>query len=565
MTDVRAGDKTPAGAEAGALDAVVVGAGFSGIYMLYLLRQQGLTARVYEAGEGVGGTWYWNRYPGARCDSESMDYAYSFSEALQQEWNWSERFSGHAEIRRYLNHVVDRFELRRSIQFKTTVVAAHYGEEDGRWTLTMDTGEVVRARFCVMATGCLSMPQIPDVPGIKTFRGETYHSSRWPEEGVDFTGKTVGIIGTGSSGIQMIPVIAEEAKHLYVFQRTANFSVPARNHPLDAEYLRDYKAHYREHREAALRSAGGTALTPDPTRAVPDDAPEERRRRLEDIWRLGGSDPILTLYRDILTSKESNDVVVDFVAEKIRDTVADPTVADLLIPKDHPFGTKRLCVDTNYYETFNRPNVTLVDVRKDPIREITPDGLATEGRRFALDAIAFATGFDAMTGALFAIDIKGREGKTLKDKWAAGPRTFLGLMMAGFPNLFTVTGPGSPSVKSNMVMAIEQHVEWIARCIADLRAQGVVGIEPTLKAENDWTDHVADVGNATLFPLANSWYVGANIPGKPRVFMPYVGGLARYRQICDEIAADHYRGFTMTRASMNPQQDSARHADRATV
>ena len=526
------------------LDAVVVGAGFAGMYMLHRLRGLGLSVRVYEAGGGVGGTWYWNRYPGARCDVESMDYSYSFSEELQQEWRWTERYSAQPEILKYANHVADRFDLRRDIQLGTRVTTAVFDEAAARWTIETDRGDRVTARFCVMATGCLSDAQIPAFEGLASFEGRSYHTGRWPHEGVDFTGRRVGVIGTGSSAIQSIPLIARQAAHLYVFQRTPNFSMPAHNAPLDPEYERRVKADYADFRRQARESRVGfvTERSGDSALAVPA---AEREREYEKRWRRGGLG-FSAAYTDLLTSQEANDTAADFFRAKIRAIVRDPAVADLLCPRSYPLGTKRLCVDTEYYATFNRDNVTLVDVKASPIEAITPKGVRTGGVEYAVDDLVFATGFDAMTGALLDIDIRGRGGRRLSDEWTDGPRTYLGLSVAGFPNLFTITGPGSPSVLSNMIVSIEQHVDWIADCLAYLRERGLGTIEATAEAQEAWVRHVNEVGHLTLYPRAPSWYMGANIPGKPRVFMPYIGGVGVYRQKCAEIAAKGYEGFTLS-------------------
>jgi cation diffusion facilitator CzcD-associated flavoprotein CzcO len=523
--------------------AVIVGGGFAGLYMLHRLRGLGLSARVYEAGDGIGGTWYWNRYPGARCDVESMDYSYSFSDELQQEWTWTERYASQPEILKYINHVADRFDLRRDIRLATRVTAAVFDEATNRWEVRTDRGEQVSARFCIMATGCLSAAQVPDLQGLETFEGTWYHTGHWPHEGVDFTGQRVGIIGTGSSAIQSIPLIAREAAHLFVFQRTPNFSIPAHNAPLDAEYERRWKANYAEHRRQARESRVGFVVERNDQSALAV-SPEERRREYEARWSRGGLGFNAT-FADLLTSKDANDTAADFVRAKIRAAVRDPAVAEMLSPRHYPVGTKRLCVDTNYYETFNRDNVTLVDLRSAPIEAITRQGLRTRDEAYPLDSIVFATGFDAMTGALLSIDIRGRAGRALRDKWTAGPRTYLGLGVAGFPNLFAITGPGSPSVLSNMIVSIEQHVDWIAACLAHLREHRREVIEATVEAEDRWVAHVNEVGHATLYPLANSWYMGANIPGKPRIFMPYIGGVGAYRQICDDVAAGGYEGFTL--------------------
>jgi cyclohexanone monooxygenase len=524
-------------------DAVVVGAGFAGVYMLHRLRGLGLSVRVYEAGDGVGGTWYWNRYPGARCDVESLDYSYSFSDKLQQEWRWSERYASQPEILRYINHVVDRFDLRRDIQLSTRVISAVFEETSRRWTIVTDRGDVVSAQFCIMATGCLSAAQVPAIPGLETFAGTWYHTGNWPHEGVDFTGRRVGVIGTGSSAIQSIPIIAGQAAHVFVFQRTPNFSVPARNAPMDPAYEQRVKTGYAEFRRRARESRVGFVVEGNEDSALAV-SPEAREREYEKRWSRGGLGFMLA-YPDLLVSRDANDTAAEFFRAKIRSIVRDPEIAEALVPRRYPVGTKRLCVDTNYYATFNRDNVTLVDIRTAPIEAITPDGLRTRERAYALDSLVFATGFDAMTGALLRVDIRGREGQSLRDKWQAGPRTYLGLAIAGFPNLFTITGPGSPSVISNMIVSIEQHVDWIADCIAHLRAHARDAIEATVEAEEAWVTHVNEVGHMTLYPLADSWYMGANVPGKPRIFMPYIGGVGVYRQKCDDVAAKGYEGFAV--------------------
>jgi cation diffusion facilitator CzcD-associated flavoprotein CzcO len=528
-------------------DAIVVGAGFSGLYALHRLRGLGLSVRVLEAGDGVGGTWYWNRYPGARCDVESLEYSYSFSEELQQEWSWSERYPAQAEVLRYLEHVADRFGLWPDIQLRTRVVEAAYDEESGRWAIGTEAGERLSAQWCVMATGCLSASQIPAIPGLERFAGEWYHTARWPHEGVDVTGRRVGVIGTGSTGIQIIPEVARDAAHTYVFQRTANFSVPNANRPLDPEVERSWKERYAEQREVQRRSLLGVAIAPGEHSAL-ELSDEEVRRTLQQRWEQGGGMPVLLSFRDFLVDERANAKAAEFVRSKIRETVRDPAVAELLVPRDYPIGAKRLCQDEGYFETFNRDDVTLVDIRATPIQEITPSGIRTAADAYELDVIVFATGFDALTGALLAIDIRGRDGLTLTEAWAGGPSAYLGLAVAGFPNLFTVTGPGSPSVLSNMVVSIEQHVDWIADCIAALRDRDVGRIEATSEAQEAWMEHVAEVGASTLFPRAASWYVGANVPGKPRVFMPYVGGVGPYRDRCAQVAADGYAGFTLDAA-----------------
>jgi len=529
-------------------DVVVVGGGLGGLYALHRLRGLGIRVRVFEAGSGVGGTWFWNRYPGARCDVESLEYSYSFSNELQQEWAWPERYGTQPEILRYINHVADRFDLRRDIQLNTRVTSALFDPTSGHWTVTTDQGDVVTTQFCVMASGNLSTPRVPDFKGLENFTGKWYHTGLWPQEGVDFAGLRVAVIGTGSSGVQMIPQIARQADHLTVFQRTANFSLPARNMPMDPERERQHKAEYTARRRAALDTPFGIAGYPPPNKTAHEATEEERQRAYEAKWAEGGSISFLYSYTDLLVNKEANDTASEFVRQKIRDIVHNPAVAEILAPKDHPIGTKRLCLDTNYYETYNRNNIALVDVKSDPIIEITATGVRTRNREYGpFDAIAFATGFDAMTGALREIDIRVQDGPALADEWHAGPRTNLGLMVAGFPNMFVITGPGSPSVKTQMILAIEQHTDWIADCLVHLRKHGYTRIEADRQAQDAWVQHVNEVADRTLYPLANSWYVGANIPGKPRVFMPYVGGFAGYKQKCDAIAAHNYEGFVLTR------------------
>ncbi|HEY4249720.1 MAG TPA: NAD(P)/FAD-dependent oxidoreductase [Roseomonas sp.] len=538
--------QTQSPAQAGVLDALIIGAGFSGLYQLHLLRDRlGLAVRVLEAADGVGGTWYWNRYPGARCDSESHSYCYFFSKALQQEWEWTERYPEQPEILRYLNHVADRFDLRRDISFETRVTAAHYDGAANLWHVTTAAGERLSARFLITAVGCLSTANVPKIPGLEDFEGRWYHTGEWPHAGVDFRGQRVGQIGTGSTGIQAVPVIAATARHLTVFQRTANFSVPARNVPLDPAFKRWVKENYDTIRSVTRATTNGHPFTISDRSAL-DAPPEERQALYEKAWEKGGLQFRAT-FGDILTSKPANDTAVDFIRAKVRAIVKDPKTAALLCAFDHPYATKRPPIDTEYFETYNRDNVSLVDLRAAPIERITPRGIRTRDAEYPLDIIVFATGFDAMTGPLLGIDIRGRDGVTLQQAWADGPRTYLGLQVAGFPNLFTVTGPGSPSVLCNMPVAIEQHAEWIADCIAHMRTRGLQRIETTAAAADAWVDQVNAAADATLLPqAASSWYLGANVPGKPRVFMPYAGGMARYRAICDGIAARGYDGFVLS-------------------
>jgi cyclohexanone monooxygenase len=528
---------------AGEFDVLVVGAGFGGLYALYRLRQLGYSVQVLEQGEGVGGTWYWNRYPGARCDVESMEYSYSFSPELEQEWEWTERYPTQPEILRYINHVADRFDLRRDICLGARVIQATYDDASERWTLTLANGERYAGRYFVAASGCLSSRLEPPFKGIETFSGDWHHTAAWPQGGADFTGKRVGVVGTGSTGIQAIPQIARQAKQLYVFQRTPNFSVPAQNRPLSEEFQRDMKARYRAHRQAAKESAFGVPVEPNPRSAL-ELTPAEANAELNARWAAGGGATMMLAFADLLIDERANEVAAEFVRAKIREVVKDQRTAEMLCPTDHPLGTKRICVDIDYYATYNRDNVTLVDVRSAPIAEITPTGMKlADGQEFELDAIVFAIGFDAMTGALFDMNVRGRDGVLLEDRWAEGPRTYLGLMTTGFPNLFIITGPGSPSVLSNMVVSVEQHVDWIADLLVAMRERGRSTVEPTPGAEESWYAHCTEIGNSTLFPRAKSWYTGQNVPGKPFVFMPYVGGVGPYRQACAEVAAAGYTGF----------------------
>jgi cation diffusion facilitator CzcD-associated flavoprotein CzcO len=533
------------------VDAVVVGAGFAGLYQLYRLRELGLATRVFEAGDDVGGTWYWNRYPGARCDIQSMSYSYSFSPELEQEWEWSEKYPTQPEVLRYLNHVADRFDLRRDITFCTRVVSAQWDDDAGRWDVATDTGESVRAQFLIMATGCLSTSKLPEVPGLERYQGRTHHTARWGKEEIRFDGMRVAVIGTGSSGIQSIPIIAEQAADLTVFQRTPNFSVPAGNRPLDSAEVAALKASYREYRQLQRTSGYGVPREP-PTELALSVSAEDRATAYEAGWATGEIVGLISCYADTLIDAAANETACDFARAKIRSVVWDPEVAETLSPRTFPIGTKRICLDTGYYETFNRPNVHLVDLLKTPLAEFTPAGLRTSAAEYEFDAIVFATGFDAMTGALTAVEIRGRDGLLLADEWRSGPRTYLGLAVAGFPNLFTITGPLSPSVLSNMVVSIEQHVEWVTDCIAHMRASGFGIVDATPEAEAGWVQHVAEVGSLTLFPRADSWYMGANVPGKARVFLPYIGGVGVYRELCDGVVASGYEGFTMAPEPAQP-------------
>ncbi len=531
-------------------DAVVIGAGFAGMYMLKRLRDdQGMNVQVYERGSGVGGTWFWNRYPGARCDSESYVYCFSFDDDLLQEWNWSGKYPEQPEILSYLNHVADRFDLRSGIQFNTSVTAAHFNDDTGLWEVETDQGDHVTAQYVVTAIGCISTGQIPQIPGLDSFEGEWHHTGAWPHEGVEFEGKRVAVIGTGSSGIQSIPVIARESEHLTVFQRTPQYTIPAQHGTVDQAFLKEVKANYRQILDEAKHTAAGFPYDASETSAL-EVSDEERQETYERLWEKGGFHFMLGSYSDIATDRRANDTASEFIRQKIREIVNDPETAERLLPRDHPFSSKRALIDTNYFDTYNRDNVDLVDIRHFPIEEITPTGLRTaDGQEYEVDTIVFATGYDAMTGTFFNIDIAGRDGRQLKEKWSEGPTTYLGLATADFPNMFMITGPQSPSVLSNMPVSIEQHVEWISDFIEYLREHAIDVVDADPQAEVDWVQHVSDIADQTMYMLADSWYLGANIPGKPRVFMPYAGGVGPYRERCDEIAANSYEGFVMSDAA----------------
>jgi cyclohexanone monooxygenase len=523
------------------VDVVVVGAGFSGLYLLYRLRKAGFSTRVFERGGDVGGTWYWNRYPGARCDVESLQYSYSFDEQLQQDWHWPEKFSAQPDILAYANHVADRFNLKKDIEFNIEVKASWFDEKLKTWKITTNTGEEINAQYFIMATGCISTTQIPNIKGLSDYVGNTFHTGDWPHEEVDFSGQSIAVIGTGSSGIQSIPVLAKQAKKLTVFQRTPNYSIPSQNEPMTKKYERSWKDVYSERRKEMRYSAHGSLkdLNDVPALSVDED---QRQELYTKRWAIGGTG-FLGSFNDLLTNADANYTAAEYVRQQIKRVVKDKETAEILCPRSYPIGTKRICIDTGYFETYNRENVKLVDISKKPIQRLVADGIIVDDQLYAFDSIIFATGFDAMTGSIFNVDIKGRGGLALKEKWNAGPKTYLGLMSASFPNLFMITGPGSPSVKSNMIMSIEQHVDLVIETLLSMRRKGLSVVEPELEAENKWVDHVQEVANKTLFPQANSWYMGANIPGKPRLFMPYIGGVGAYREICEEIVANNYRGF----------------------
>ncbi|MDE2920539.1 MAG: NAD(P)/FAD-dependent oxidoreductase [Chloroflexota bacterium] len=541
-------------------DAVVIGAGFSGLGMLHRLRDvMGLSVQVYETGSGVGGTWYWNRYPGARCDSESYIYCFSFSKELLQDWTWSGKYPEQPEILSYLEHVADRFDLRRNIQFDTRVTTATFHEETNRWEISTDRGDRVTAQYLITAIGCISTGNVPPIEGLDSFQGDWYHTGAWPHDPVDFAGKRVGVIGTGSSGVQSIPVIARQARSLTVFQRTPQFTVPARHRAADRRFIEEeVKPNYEEILEKARWSQGGGGREPIKQSAL-DVTETERNRIYEEQWDKGGYEFSGGSFADLMTDRAANDTAADFIRNKIRQIVKDPETCRKLLPHDHPFGAKRGLLDTGYYATYNRDNVHLVDIRHTPIRRITPTGIRTSEEDFQLDVIVFATGFDAMTGTFFKIDIRGRNGLALRRKWSEGPKTYLGLQVAGFPNMFMITGPGSPSVLSNMPVSIEQHIDFIADFITWMRERDVQTAEADPQAEEQWVAHVNEVANTTLYVHANSWYLGANIPGKPRVFMPYPGGVGPYRQKCNQVAANGYEGFILGNSSpdrLSPPNES---------
>ena len=523
-------------------DVVIIGAGFAGMYQLHKLRALGLSCRLYETGDGVGGTWYWNRYPGARCDVESIHYSYSFDDDLQQEWTWPEKYSAQPDILGYANHVADRFDLRTDITFETRIEKLDFDQDENVWSVFTDKGEVVRSRFVIAAIGCLSTSQVPEFEGMDTFEGETYHTGRWPHERVDLDGLRVGVIGTGSSAVQTITEIAPKVADLTVFQRTPNYSAPSHNRPLTEDEMAEVKRRYPEIREANRNSKIGFMVA-GTGKMVAEVSRAEADKEFQMKWDRGGLQFTAT-FDDVLISEEANAVAADFVRSKIRELVDDPGTAELLSPTTYPIGTKRMCVDTGYFQVYNRDNVHLVDLNAGPIERITAKGLIAGGREYEFDVIITATGFDAMTGPLNSIDIRAGGG-SLKEKWSEGPRTYLGVMSHGYPNLFMITGPGSPSVLSNMIVSIEQHVDWIADALEHLRGSGRARIEPVKEAEDKWVDTVNEAANMSLMPRANSWYMGANIPGKPRIFMPFIGGVDLYRKLCDKVAANGYEGFAL--------------------
>lgn len=525
------------------IDILVIGAGLAGLRALHTFRTQGFSVQVLEASDEVGGVWNFNRYPGARCDVESFDYSYRFSEALEQEWRWSERYAKQPEILRYIHHVADRFDLRRDISLNTRVRRAVFDPASGRWRIEAEDGRGWSAQRLVVAVGQLSAPKATTYPGQDAFAGQVLYSARWPREPVALDGKRVGIIGTGSSGVQMTPIIAAQAKHLTVFQRTANYSIPAANAPVSDEEDAAVKANYRARREAARNSPSGLGFAPDPRSAAEVD-PEERERAFEAAWNRLGFGFALT-FKDILLNQAANDIASAFVQRKIGEQIEDPALRDKLVPKGFPFGTRRPSVDGGYFATFNRSNVSLVDISETPIERFTPTGLRTTADEVPLDVVIYATGFDVFTGSILKMDIEGRDGQTLKDAWVGGPVSYLGIGVHGFPNLFFIGGPGSPSLLSNVILSSEEQIDWLAALFETARQHGVAEIEATNAAQSDWVDHVNARARETLYMKTPSYYIGAEMPGKPRVFMPYSGGVRGYRRILEKAAANGYEGFDL--------------------
>jgi cation diffusion facilitator CzcD-associated flavoprotein CzcO len=521
------------------VDAVIIGAGFAGLFMLHELRERGYSTKVFEAGDGIGGTWHWNRYPGARCDIESMQYSYSFSDELQQQWHWSERFAKQPEILCYLNHVADKFDLRKDIQLETRVTSIIYDEDLSQWTIATNRNDRISAKFCILATGCLSIPRDPKMKGLDQFKGNVYSTSNWPKDDISFVNRRVAVIGTGSSGAQCIPIIANEATHLYVFQRTPNFIIPSDNKSFDTEYEEDWKSKYNQRRRQMLETSAGIFSDCDNDSSTVNMTDNER---FEAAWKKGGF-LFFTTFQGRLNDKAISEIISSFIHGKIREIVKDPTVAEALSPHDHLFGTKRPCFVSQYYETFNRDNVTLVDIHNKNIDEITTTGIQIEDKYYEVDDIVLAIGFDAITGSMLNIDIRGRSGKTLQEKWAIRPRALLGMMIVGFPNLFTIAGPGSPIDLTNMIPHIEENVKWIIKCIEHLKIHNIDSIEPTVDAQNAWVDHVDMVANQILCSTGNFQHNDSNIREKSSAFMRYAGGLHNYLKMCEKVAMHGYKQF----------------------
>ena len=522
------------------LDTLIVGAGFAGMYSLHKQLSEGFKAEIFEQGDDVGGTWYWNRYPGARCDIESMDYSFSFSEELQQEWNWKEKYGTQPELLKYARFVSKKFNLREKINFKTTIIKASFINK--KWKIETDNNIIIECKYLVLATGNLSTPNTPKIKGISNFKGKIYHTGAWPKEMPVFENRKVGVIGTGSSGVQSIPIISETAKKLFVFQRTANFSLPARHHKLPEDKRENYKKDYKKYRDLAKNSSFGIAKYQPPSKSAFDVSDDERNDIYERAWQEGGQ-AMLFAFTDLLINKEANKTAADFVRSKIMKIVRNKETAEKLCPNDHPIGTKRLCLDSNYFETYNKENVSLIDISNHPIQEITDNGLITNNIEYLFDDLVFATGFDAMTGAVNAIEILNEKNISLKSIWSNGPKTYLGIMVSEFPNLFMITGPQSPGVKSQMILSIEQHVDFIHNLLIHKKNNKYYQVNANKSKQEEWVNHNNEVANATLYPLAHSWYNGDNIAGKTRNFMPYVGGVANYKNICDEKIKNNYEGF----------------------
>ena len=547
MSDGNPGPDKPQLDHAKPLDAIVIGAGFGGMCIVHRLRSMGLSIRGIEAGGDVGGVWYWNRYPGARCDLMSIDYSYSFSEEIQQEWTWTEQFAAQPEILAYANFVADRLDLRKEFQFNTRVESVTFDDARRLWITTTDRGDTFEATYCIMASGPLSVPKGLDLAGAEDFKGELFHAAKWPHRAVDFTGKRVGVIGTGSTGIQIVPVVAEEAAELFVFQRTPSFTLPMRNKPLAPDYVAQVKRNYPALRASARNTPIG-GFRPTSTRPLFSVTPEDRLELLEDAWRRGGL-AFLGTFSDLLTNAEANEIVAEFVRGKISEVVEDPDTAERLKPRGYPIFARRPCLDTNYYESFNRSNVHLVDLLDDPIVRLTAHGVQTHTREIELDALILATGYDGLTGAMLAIDVKGRGGRRLSDKWREGARSYLGLAIEGFPNLFMICGANGPAALANIVTLNEQNTDWIAECIDYMRHNELATMEATVESEDQWMNTISELAEKSLMPKANTWYVGTNISGKPRTFSLYSGGFHKYRETCESATANQYRGFTFEKAS----------------
>jgi cation diffusion facilitator CzcD-associated flavoprotein CzcO len=532
-------------------DAIIIGAGVTGLYQLYSLRKLGISVHVFEKGSGVGGTWYWNRYPGARFDSESYTYGYSWSEEVLQEWNWTEHFSPQPETLRYLNFVADKFDLKKDITFNASVKSAHWNEAADRWDIETENGERASARFLITAIGILHAANMPKIPGIEDFEGQSWHTSQWPRDAngwgsmdVGLNGKRIGVIGTGATAVQLIQELAKVAGDLTVFQLLPEYCAPLGNSKIDDEWQQQIKARYPEIFKTCRETFAGFEHVPDPRSAL-DVPAEEREAFWEKLYGEPGFGIWLGNYSDILTNQQANDLITDFIRKKIRERVKDPKVAEKLVPKTYGFGLRRVPMETHYYEVYNQDNVHLVDLTETPIQRITKTGVKTSDKEFEFDFIIYATGFDAVTGSFTRMDIRGEGGQTLKDKWENGPRTYLGLQTVGFPNMFTLVGPHNGATFCNMPRCAEQNVEWVTECVRYLTENGIERIEPKPDAEQAWTDHVNEIVQNTLLPTVDSWFMGTNVEGKKKNFLMYTGGSPAYRAKCDEVAAQGYEGFDL--------------------